>query len=173
MVPWSKLPGAQALTVAVSILRMSMSHCSCMAVFATELGVTFVWPRCITCGLGDLRRDVRGTKFWKRWVAWRAGAMPWLLPQKKRNRSDQGANSGESKLDDSATPCRRWIHQFVPHTSQRKFPSPCAIYLGQMKITCGLVENPAKPRERGMCVSTMLTATVSAFAPRNLLFNAL
>jgi len=55
-----------------------------MAGFATELGVTFVWPRCITCGLGDLRRDVRGTKFWKRWVAWRAGAMPWLLPQKKK-----------------------------------------------------------------------------------------
>ena len=93
--------------------------------------------------------------------------------EKKRNRSDQGANSGESKLDDSATPCRRRLHQFVPRTSQRKFPSPCAIYLGQMKITCGLVENPAKPRERGMCVSTMLTATVSAFAPRNLLFNAL
>ena len=61
------------------------------------------------------------------------------------------------------------FQSFVPRTSRRKSPSPHVIHLGQTKVTPSLVANTAIHEQWDMHIRSMLTATVSACAPGNLL----
>ena len=61
------------------------------------------------------------------------------------------------------------FQNFVPRTSRRKSPSPHVIHLGQTKVTPSLVANTAIHEQWDMHIRSMLTATVSACAPGNLL----